>query len=143
MLTTQYLEEADALADEIVVMDGGRVIAHDTPDGLKRRIGGQTLRVRPADPTRLPEVLTLLDIVAAPGTTALTETGAASRPGAASVPVTGDGVLAGVAAALAQAGIEVTELALQLPSLDEVFHTLTSRGAASGAAAAERLEELV
>src|SRR5690242_4162150 len=68
MLTTQYLEEADALADEIVVMDGGRVIAHDTPDGLKRRVGGQTLRVRPADPARLPEVLGLLDTVAAPGT---------------------------------------------------------------------------
>ena len=128
MLTTQYLEEADALADEIVVMDGGRVIAHDTPDGLKRRVGGQTLRVRPADPTRLPEVLALLDIVAAPGTAPSAETGAASRPGAASVPVTGDAVLAGIAAALAEAGIEVTELALQLPSLDEVFHTLTTHG---------------
>jgi oleandomycin transport system ATP-binding protein len=128
MLTTQYLEEADALADEIVVMDGGRVIAHDTSDGLKRRVGGQTLRVRPADPTRLPEVLALLDIVAAPGTAASAETGAASRPGAASVPVTGDAVLAGIAATLAEAGIEVTELALQLPSLDEVFHTLTTHG---------------
>jgi oleandomycin transport system ATP-binding protein len=54
LLTTQYLEEAEALADEIVVVDAGRVIAHDTPDGLKRRVGGQTLRVRPTDPARLP-----------------------------------------------------------------------------------------
>ena len=128
LLTTQYLEEADALADQIVVMDGGRVIAHDTPDGLKRRVGGQTLRVRPADAARLPEVIALLDAVAAPGTSASTESGVASRPGAASVPVAGDGVLTGIAAALAGAGIEVTELALQLPSLDEVFHTLTTRG---------------
>ena len=56
LLTTQYLEEADALADEITVIDHGRVIAHDTPDGLKRIVGGQTLSVRPADPTRLDEV---------------------------------------------------------------------------------------
>jgi oleandomycin transport system ATP-binding protein len=120
LLTTQYLEEADALADEIVVMDGGRVIAHDTPDGLKRRVGGQTLRVRPADPSRLPEVHALLDTVAAP------DTGVSVDNRAASVPVTGDGVLAGIAVALANADIEVTELALHLPSLDEVFHTLTA-----------------
>ena len=56
LLTTQYLEEADALADEISVIDHGRVIAHDTPDGLKRIVGGQTLSVRPADPARLEEV---------------------------------------------------------------------------------------
>ena len=43
LLTTQYLDEADALADEITVIDHGRVIAHDTPDGLKRIVGGQTL----------------------------------------------------------------------------------------------------
>src|SRR6188508_657205 len=51
LLTTQYLEEADALADEISVIDHGRVIAHDTPTGLKQIVGGQTLTVRPADPS--------------------------------------------------------------------------------------------
>ena len=50
LLTTQYLEEADALADEITVIDHGRVIAHDTPDGLKRVVGGQRLEVRPDRP---------------------------------------------------------------------------------------------
>ena len=53
LLTTQYLEEADALADEISVIDRGRVIAHDTPDGLKRTLGGQRIRVRPTDRARL------------------------------------------------------------------------------------------
>jgi oleandomycin transport system ATP-binding protein len=125
LLTTQYLEEADALADEIVVMDAGRVIAHDTPDGLKRRVGGQTLRVRPTDSTRLPEVLALLDAVAAPGTSASLDTAVGSRPGAAAVPVTGDVALAEVVAGLVRAGVEVTELALHLPSLDEVFLSLT------------------
>ena len=56
LLTTQYLEEADALADEITVIDHGQVIAHDTPTGLKRIVGGQTLTVRPTDPDRLEEI---------------------------------------------------------------------------------------
>ena len=47
LLTTHYLDEADALADEITVIDHGRVIAHDTSDGLKRVVGGQTRSVRP------------------------------------------------------------------------------------------------
>ncbi len=60
LLTTQYLEEADALADEITVIDHGRVIAHDTPDGLKRTIGGQRIEVRPSDPGRLSDVRRIL-----------------------------------------------------------------------------------
>ena len=47
LLTTQYLEEADALADDIVVINHGEVIAHDTSENLKRAVGSQTLRVRP------------------------------------------------------------------------------------------------
>ena len=53
LLTTQYLDEADALADEISVIDHGKVIAHDTPDGLKRQLGGQRIRVKPMDRDRL------------------------------------------------------------------------------------------
>src|SRR4051794_22980411 len=64
LLTTQYLEEADALADEITVIDHGRVIAHDTPDGLKRVVGGQTLTVRPADPERLEETAAIIGDIA-------------------------------------------------------------------------------
>src|SRR3954463_4247783 len=60
LLTTQYLEEADALADEITVIDQGRVIAHDTPDGLKRVIGGQRIVVTPSDRDRLVDVERLL-----------------------------------------------------------------------------------
>jgi oleandomycin transport system ATP-binding protein len=138
LLTTQYLEEADALADEIVVIDQGRVIAHDTPDGLKRRVGGLTLRVRPADPSRLPEVLRILDAVAAPGTSAAPDSTAGARPGAASVPVTGDTVLDVTVPALRGAGIEVNDLGLHLPSLDEVFHALTE-----GAEPAKKEGELV
>src|SRR6185503_15014390 len=60
LLTTQYLEEADALADAITVIDHGRVIAHDTPEGLKRVVGGQTLEVRPSDPAQLPRTAEIL-----------------------------------------------------------------------------------
>jgi oleandomycin transport system ATP-binding protein len=118
LLTTQYLEEADALADEITVIDHGRVIAHDTPDGLKRAIGGQRLTVRPADPARLDQLSQLLVEIAG------------SRPeregrNTLTVAVDGDEVLSTAIARLRTAGIRVTEMSLHLPSLDEVFFTLT------------------
>ena len=119
LLTTQYLDEADALADEITVIDHGRVIAHDTPDGLKRIVGGQTLMVRPLDPTRLND------------TAAIVAELSGTRPdlsrGAVSVPVSGDDVLGDAVYRLGEAGIAVTELSLHLPSLDEVFFNLTGR----------------
>ena len=121
LLTTQYLDEADALADEITVIDHGRVIAHDTPDGLKRVIGGQRIVVTPSDRERLEDVeRLLLDVTghraAVTGRSELT------------VPVTDDDVFAHVVGRLAAEGIGVNELSLHLPSLDEVFMTLTGHG---------------
>src|SRR6476659_3921858 len=63
LLTTQYLDEADALADAISVIDHGKVIAHDTPDGLKRVVGGQTLAVRPAAAADLEKVAMIMSEV--------------------------------------------------------------------------------
>jgi oleandomycin transport system ATP-binding protein len=122
LLTTQYLEEADALADEITVIDHGRVIAHDTPDGLKRIIGGSRIAVRPTDPDRLVEVSAILTEISgvAPETTGRNQL---------TVPVAGEDALPVVVARLGAAGIGVTELSLHLPSLDEVFLTLTGRPA--------------
>jgi oleandomycin transport system ATP-binding protein len=118
LLTTQYLDEADALADEITVIDHGSVIAHDTPQGLKRIVGGQRLTVRPTDPAHLEPLGRLLaEIAGAPaeqhGTGGLT------------VPVDSDEALPVVLGRLHAAGIRVDELSLHLPSLDEVFLTLT------------------
>ena len=133
LLTTQYLEEADALADEITVIDHGRVIAHDTPEGLKRVVGGQTLEVRPADLSRLEETATILSQVSS---------GARAdeiRKGMLAVPVADDAAMTETVARLAAAGIGVTELSLHLPSLDEVFFTLTGRTASDdGTAPADR-----
>jgi oleandomycin transport system ATP-binding protein len=124
LLTTQYLEEADALADEITVIDHGRVIAHDTPEGLKRIVGGQTLEVRPSDPAQLDRAAAILSEVSS---------GAVAdeiRKGVLAVPVVDDAAMIESVARFAAAGISVTELSLHLPSLDEVFFTLTGRTAA-------------
>jgi oleandomycin transport system ATP-binding protein len=126
LLTTQYLEEADALAEEITVIDHGLVIAHDTPQGLKRQLGGQTLEVRPVNATDLDAVEALLARV---GTRAPERT-----VDLVSVPVTGDDALVTTVSRLAAAGIPVTELSLRLPSLDEVFYALTGH-AKTGVAA--------
>ncbi|WP_026877282.1 daunorubicin resistance protein DrrA family ABC transporter ATP-binding protein [Jiangella gansuensis] len=122
LLTTQYLEEADALADEISVLDGGQIVAHGTPPELKRIVGGRTLVVRPADPDRLGEAGALL--AGATGRTPET----AGR-GVLTVAADDDATLRSAVVALSDAGIAVTELSLRLPSLDDVFHALTDRTA--------------
>jgi oleandomycin transport system ATP-binding protein len=125
LLTTQYLEEADALADEITVIDRGRVIAHDTPLGLKRTVGGQRLTVRPTDPSRLAEVRAIL--------AAISDKPVAAERDAVSVSVVGateaNSAMAATVARLHDADIAVTELSLHLPSLDEVFFTITGKPA--------------
>jgi oleandomycin transport system ATP-binding protein len=120
LLTTQYLEEADALADEITVIDHGRVIAHDTPDGLKHHVGGQRLRVRPADPGRAQEVRRILTDL----TRTVPET---SDRGELTCRVHDDSLLPELVGRLSTTGIVVSELSLHLPSLDEVFLTLTGK----------------
>jgi oleandomycin transport system ATP-binding protein len=121
LLTTQYLEEADALADQVCVLDHGRVIADGTPAELKQRTGGQTIAVRPADPARRAEAAAILGEVAgqAPDPTGNGEV--------LSVPASTEAAFATVVQRLAAAGIRATELSLRLPSLDEVFFTLTGR----------------
>jgi oleandomycin transport system ATP-binding protein len=121
LLTTQYLDEADALADEITVIDHGRVIAHDSPDGLKRVIGGQRIVVTPSDRDRLDDVERLLFDVTG-------HRAAATGRSELTVPVVDDSVFAHVVGRLAAEGIGVNELSLHLPSLDEVFMTLTGHG---------------
>jgi oleandomycin transport system ATP-binding protein len=118
LLTTQYLEEADALADEISVIDHGKVIAHDTPEGLKRQLGGQRIRVRPTDRDRLDDVHRILAQI---GQSAPQSTGRDQL----TVAVDGEAALAATVGRLADEGIAVTELSLHLPTLDEVFLTLT------------------
>ncbi|MEU4575129.1 MULTISPECIES: ATP-binding cassette domain-containing protein [Nonomuraea] len=123
LLTTQYLEEADQLADRIVVFDHGRVIADGTPFELKSKIGGQVLEVWPANERDLGEVATILgEIARGPATV---------EDRRVSVPVADPDVLRAVVLRLDLADVQVAELALRRPSLDEVFLTLTGHRAAT------------
>jgi oleandomycin transport system ATP-binding protein len=123
LLTTQYLEEAEQLADDLVVLDHGRVIAAGTPAALKAEVGGQRLHVRPLRPADLPAVMASVADLVFPDAPAVDATGeltaAAPEPG----------VLLRVAERLDAAGLPVAELGLRLPSLDDVFLTLTGRPA--------------
>jgi oleandomycin transport system ATP-binding protein len=120
LLTTQYLDEADALADQITVIDRGRVIANNTPEGLKRTIGGQRIRVKPADRYRLDDVRRILAAISP-------QADQVTGRDEITVPVDGEQAMAATVAALTAEGIAVTELSLHLPSLDEVFLTLTGQ----------------
>ena len=124
LLTTQYLEEADQLADRIAIIDHGRVIEEGTPAELKARVGtGGTLTVRVADPAQRGAAA---DVISA----ALHEpvrTG--SDPTLLTASATGGEAAARVIVELTQAGVEITELSLGQPSLDEVFLALTGRPA--------------
>ncbi|MBO4161673.1 MULTISPECIES: ATP-binding cassette domain-containing protein [Micromonospora] len=121
LLTTQYLEEADQLADEIAVVDHGRVIAQGTPEELKAKTGGQVLTVRPVEATDLATVLAVVGEVTGvdPEVTQTT----------VSAPVNGPGALPAVVRRLDDAEVQVAELALRGSSLDEVFLSLTGHRA--------------
>jgi oleandomycin transport system ATP-binding protein len=131
LLTTQYLDEADQLADEIVVIDHGLVIATGTSDELKSRTGAQTLTVRPAVDGERDAVAALVGGIAA---------GAVDLRGPViSAPVTDPGALAHLVRRLDERGLVVAELSLRSPSLDEVFLTLTGKPAADADSLAESL----
>ncbi|MEO3924727.1 ATP-binding cassette domain-containing protein [Micromonosporaceae bacterium B7E4] len=129
LLTTQYLEEADQLADEIAVIDHGRVIAQGTSEELKTKVGGQALVIRPADPGDLAVVVGVLREVAGAEPELNQHT--------ATVPVSGGDVLPAVVRRLDDAEVTVAELALRGASLDEVFLSLTGHRAEDGTELAE------
>lgn len=123
LLTTQYLEEADQLADRIAVIDHGKVIAEGSSGELKSSVGSGVLHVRLLDPARRPEAEQLLKrIFGVP-------VHAESDPAALSARISDSTVIAQALTELDRAGIAITGFSLGQPSLDEVFLTLTGQPA--------------
>jgi len=130
LLTTHYLDEADELADRVVVIDHGAVVASGTLSRLKASIGQDVIEVAVTEPGKLSAVAQILERV--------TSNSARLEPGGrhASVPAPGGPAeLASVIACLAEAAIAVDEIGLRRPTLDEVFLTLTDEAKISPAPA--------
>ncbi|WP_267242910.1 ATP-binding cassette domain-containing protein [Streptomyces sp. PR69] len=124
LLTTQYLNEADQLADRIVVIDKGRVIAEGTPNELKAQVGGQVLQVRPVHRADLMTAHVLVMEAAGPQTQI--------EGDSITAPVKDPALMPAVVRRLDGEGIAVGELTLRRSSLDEVFLALTGHRAGPG-----------
>ncbi|MGD9695886.1 MAG: ATP-binding cassette domain-containing protein [Thermoleophilia bacterium] len=137
LLCTQYLDEADQLADRIAVIDHGTVIAEGTPGQLKASVGGGTLHVRLLDPDDRPRAEELL-------AERVGQVHREADPAALSAPCPEPERGAAAVTALSEAGIGIADFAMGQPSLDEVFLALTGRPAeAAGEEEDEMVEETV
>ncbi|RZU25227.1 ATP-binding cassette domain-containing protein [Streptomyces sp. BK239] len=141
LLTTQYMEEAEQLATELTVVDRGKVIAGGGIEELKAKVGGRALRVRPADPAQLRPLAGWIDDL---GVTGLAGTTVDAERGSVLVPVLSDEQLTAVIGAVTARGITLSSVTTELPSLDEVFLSLTGHraGAPQDTVPADNREEV-
>jgi len=131
LLTTQYMDEAEALADRLVLLDGGRVTAEGTTAELCSRVRGRTLRVEPVNPTDLPLVAATLAAAGLFGGTVAT--------GQYHVPINSDAQLTDAVRAIAARGVALAGIDTETPSLDEAFLRLTQSQATPVVAGSEGL----
>ncbi|GHH83547.1 daunorubicin resistance protein DrrA family ABC transporter ATP-binding protein [Kitasatospora indigofera] len=127
LLTTQYMEEAEQLASELTVIDRGKVIASGGVAELKAQVGGRTLQVRPTRPAELPEMARCLRENGITTATFSTDTELLS------VPISGEDELTAVVGVLGTRGFGIAGIDTKVPSLDEVFLTITGKPAPADA----------
>ncbi|MFJ6717398.1 ATP-binding cassette domain-containing protein [Streptomyces sp. NPDC091259] len=137
LLTTQYMEEAEQLADELTVIDRGKVIAKGKVDELKARVGGRTLRIRPVSSADLPGMARAL---AEAGLDGAAGSQAIPDEGVLLVPILSDEQLTAVVGVLAARGYPIADVGTYLPSLDEVFLSITGQKPSSEASAQQTEE---
>ncbi|MER5523686.1 ATP-binding cassette domain-containing protein [Streptomyces sp. NPDC002677] len=128
LLTTQYMEEAEQLASELTVVDRGKVIAGGKVEELKAKVGGRTLRVKPVDPLQVRPLAAMIDEL---GITGLANTTVDAERGTLLVPILSDEQLTAVVGAVTARGITISSIVTELPSLDEVFLSLTGHRASA------------
>jgi ABC-2 type transport system ATP-binding protein len=132
LLTTQYLEEADELADAITVVDHGKIIARGTADELKSQVGGERIEVVVRDRAAIEGAVAILSRDCAGEVTIDDHTRRLTAPTSA-----GAGALVQVVRDFDEAGIHIDDIALRRPTLDDVFLALTGHAAEEEAAALE------
>jgi ABC-2 type transport system ATP-binding protein len=124
LLTTQYLEEADELANTIAVVDHGKIIARGTADELKRQVGGERIEVVVHDRTRIDDARRIL------GEIGVGAAGLDEHTRRVTVPSEGGSKrLANVIREFDEAGIAIDDVGLRRPTLDDVFLSLTGHAA--------------
>ncbi len=140
LLCTQYLDEADQLAEGIAVIDRGRVIAEGSADELKAQVGGEVVEVVVADPRRVPDAVRLIE--AAAGTAATVDEHTRKVSAAVRTDRPAASVLMECLRELDGEGVAVQDVAVRRPTLDDVFLTLTGHTAEDGEGAGEPESEL-
>ncbi|MFF2651920.1 ATP-binding cassette domain-containing protein [Streptomyces sp. NPDC058045] len=139
LLTTQYMEEAEQLASELTVVDRGRVIAGGAIEDLKARVGGRTVRIRPSNPLQVRPLAATLDYlnVARPGSIQVD-----AETDTVLVPIVSDEQLTTVISAATGQGVSIASITTALPSLDEVFLSITGQKASASEDAGPAPEEI-
>ncbi|AMB59132.1 ATP-binding cassette domain-containing protein [Microterricola viridarii] len=122
LLTTQYLDEADQLADRIAVIDRGRVVAEGTADELKASVGESSLELRLVDPADLEDARVAIANVLG------VEARVSPEAGRITAPMNNPDLVTELLVTLRDEGVRLAEMSVQKPSLDQVFLTLTGHG---------------
>lgn len=123
LLTTQYLDEADQLADRVAVIDHGRVVAEGTVDHLKASLGTASLHLRIQEPLRIETARQIVEQILR------TESSVSAEAGKITAPMANANITADLLIAFRSAGIDLAEMSVQKPTLDEVFLTITGQDA--------------